>query len=587
MVENLLLKKKEFDYQKLENFNPQFNFLNFKKIENFLMNGKIIHKDENFEDMTFRVFNSIMNIEKKFNIKPNEIKINTERLIRRFLNKEFVPSTPILTNAGRYLTKPLSACSVPDISLNEDLKKIKTDVDKFHQQGMGTGFNLNECEDPTKMLNYLNKIALEGQKSGKEDRPVGNMGVIDIYHPKILDFIFSKREKEKSWFFNISINCDDEFFLAVKKNKNITLKNGSKINAKYLLKLISKTSWECGDPGLVFLDKFNKHNPVPHLGKYHSTAPCGEVGLSKGETCQFSYINIAKFIKNKQLNYELLNECISDVVRFLDNALEISLEALTTNNSFEIMSKKRKIGLGICGFADALIKLDYSYGGKESLEFIRDIMSFINYKSKEASVELSKERGPFLAFFDNETKIGKKFFLRRYGNLISNTITLKDWIKLEKNIEKNGIRHVSTMALPPTGRSAQVISASYSIEPYFNLRLNSELILELVIELKNRNFEEIEINKIIKNNTINRDLLPEDLKMKYISCLNLSEETQLKVVSEFQKYVDESISKTINLKNHIKIEDIYNIYIKAYDYNLKGITIYRDGCKICQPKKIK
>jgi len=563
---------------------------NTRSLDNYLIKNQIADPNETFSDVITRVVDSVNKVGKKYNINSQDTNKFSQRLKNRVFEKQFIPSTPILTNAGRNKEKSLTACSVPDISLNGDLRNVKNIINKFHQEGMGTGFNFSECEDPIEILTYLNHIAINGQKSGLEERPVGNMGVLSVYHPKIIEFLNIKRESylgNDDWKFNLSIDIDEAFFKALKNREKIKLSNRKSMSPTHLLNLISKAAWECADPGIIFLDRLNKDNPVPQLGEYNSVATCGEVGLIKGGICQFSYINVNSFVSKGSINYNGLENCVNDVIRYLDNALEISISNLSEESSVKVMKSKRKIGIGICGFADALINLEIPYGSEKSLEVIKDLMSFINYTSKKSSVELAKQRGPFLAFSDAGTKFNQDHILKKFGSLDSNSVSKQDWEKLNSDIKKYGIRHVSTTALPPTGRSAPIISASQGIEPHFMLKLNNYLRNQLKRRLIDQKYSENSANKIISEENIDRNLLPYNLKKIYTTCLHVDYLTQLKVISQFQKYIDESVSKTINLPSHITPNEIFNIYQISHELGLKGITIYRDGSKKNQPKEIK
>jgi ribonucleoside-diphosphate reductase alpha chain len=560
-------------------------------VEIFLKENRIIDSSETYETLRERVIETVIEKEHDWGTSEREQNQFRQRLERGFCEREFIPSTTILTNAGRYEDKSLTACSVPPIDLHEDLTEIREVIDYYHEQGMGAGFNFDDVEDPVSTLFYLNEIAVEGIKSGEQDRPVGNMGVISVDHPKIVEFIQAKdnEEKNKNWIFNISINIPEEFMRLVKTRENYFLSDGKKINSSTLMDLIAESACSCGDPGLVFLERFERDNPAPHLGKYKSIAPCGEIAMAEGETCQFSYINVSAYVRRNLLDYERLKETIFDVVRFLDDTLDKSIEAFGNKKSKEIMSQKRKIGVGICGFADLLIQLRTPYESQEALNIARDVMSFITYNTKVSSVDLAKERGPFPAFHHPETRIGKGYILRRYGGLESATVSKEDWKQLDKDIQNYGIRHISTTALPPTGRSSRILGVSPSIEPLFAIELTDTVRNTLGEMLNERGYsiEEIEqvYRKIEKDGTCSTIKgLPHDIMAVFKPCLEISPEAHLAMVAEFQKFTDESIAKTVNVVHNTSPSEIRKIFMKAYDLELKGITVYRDGSKAYQPK---
>jgi len=400
---------------------------------------------------------------------------------------------------------------------------------------MGTGFNFDDLENPIDIIEYLNSIGIDGQNNEAQLRPVGNMGTISIDHPQILDFIKIKtRDKDKQWVFNFFVNILDDTIEKISNKKTITLRNGENISTEKLLDEISESIFFTGDPGLVFNDRLNQDNQVPSAGKYESLAPCGEVGLTKGETCQFSYINLGKFVENDDIHYAELEKTITMGVRFLDDVVEYNISKYSNEVSRSITKNKRKIGLGVCGFADMLDKLGIDYKSQKARETAEDLFSFINFISKKASVDLAKERGSFEKFNESKYTTEDNIF-KKYSNHPTNKISDEQWLELEKEVKKYGIRNCATIALPPTGRSSLLIGASPSIEPQFN------------------------------------------------EVLEISPENQLLMIASIQKFVDESISKTINIPKNSTVEDIKNILKTSMNLPLKGITIYRDKSRNHQP----
>ncbi|MEI7425234.1 MAG: hypothetical protein WCK10_03895, partial [Candidatus Staskawiczbacteria bacterium] len=317
----------------------------------------------------------------------------------------------------------------------------------------------------------------------------------------------------------------------------ITKKDGKEISSDDLLEEMAKSIYQSGEPGLVFIDRLNDDNQVPSTGEYKTLAPCGEVGLVEGETCQFSYINLGKFINKGEVNYSELEDAVRASVRLLDDAVDYNISKYADDLSKDVAGKRRKVGLGVCGFADMLNQLEINYSSPEARNIAEDVFSFINYISKEQSVELAKERGSFGSFvgskYTTEESIIKKYAERETGKVSSEM-----WLKLDKKIKKYGIRNCATISIPPTSRSSLIIGASPSIEPHFYDMLG---------------------------------VLPED---------------QVLMIESIQKFVDESISKTVNMPEASSIEDIKKIILMSINSNLKGITIYRDKSRKAQPEKI-
>jgi len=558
-----------------------------KNKESFLKKCRIINDNEDLEAMTERVFSTVSCTGDIF--QDNDAETLKKELSTLFLEGYIVPSTPILTNAGRHNDKPLSACSVPNIDKKMSRKELQKIVNDYHIKGMGTGFNFDDSDNPLQDLLFFNEIAVEEDKRKVLDRPVGNMGILSIDHPQVIVFAKSKSNgyRNLDWKFNISINLKKPFMKAVKLGGSYCQKDGTVVNARKLLQEIVSCAHDCGDPGLVFLDRFEETNATPHIGQYLSIAPCGEISMASGETCQFSYINVGKLVSDDKIDYEKLKKVVFATVKMLDNSLEISKKNIAYDSSAEIIDRKRKIGVGICGFSDMLIKLGLAYDSEEANSLAKDLISFINYHSKSASVDLAKKRGAFPAWTDSETK--RELIIGRYLGSETRTVSKENWAKLNQDMQRYGIRNVSTVALPPTGRSSMIIDASPSIEPLFRLMINNDFKRTFEINAMRfgytGNIEKI-YSEIESSRSCQRTDLPPEMKAIYKTCIEISPDAHLNMVASFQKYTDDSIAKTVNLPNDCKVQDVERIYLRAYDLGLKGITVYRDGCKNEQPMEL-
>lgn len=555
-----------------------------------LREGRIISSDETPHAMIERVISTLFNVETQFGTATCEI----EKLIDEFGafldGKYCVMSTPIMTNAGRYADKPLSACTVPPVNLCGDLWQIKQIVDAFHEDGMGTGFNLNDTKDPVRILRFLNGVAVDGANSGREDRPVGNMATLSIHHPKILEFIDAKADVDKRnevWKFNISVDATAEFINAVEARGSYTLFDGTLLDARKVMCCVAKNAAVCGDPGFIFIDRLNRDNPTPGVGLYTSTAPCGEVGLMAGESCQFGYINLGKFINGRSsVNYGELERVTRLMVRSLDDALEFSMERYAHPLNKKIMSAKRKIGVGVCGLADAFLQLGFPYDSPQARRMAKDMIAFVNYISKLESHELAKKRGSFTAMnltIGNRYRDNPGFIEEKYGSLDTSMVTSQMWRELGTRIRGTRLlRNASTVALPPTGRSALVIDASTGIEPLFSLTEHDGGINPFLFnELRERRLLVGDLHeKISQIGQIgNFDQIPEEVKNVYKTALEIDAKGHLLMVGELQQVVDESISKTINMFESATPEDVFDVYLQAYRLGLKGITIFRTGSR--------
>jgi ribonucleoside-diphosphate reductase alpha chain len=555
-----------------------------------LQKGNILWKNELPEDMITRIITSTAKIEiDYFNQDPAALRHFLSSLEDYLITKKIVPSTPILTNLWRVNGYPMSACIVPDIDFTHNKKNIKAIIDSLHLEGMGTGFNFSELQEPHKIIYFLNDIANELQNSWKQNRPVGNMGIMNIYDKNIENFIDLKIEwinKKIDWKFNFSIDIDNAFIDSLSNNKNIILTNGVSISARKLFKKICFSAYECGDPGIVRLDLMNKDNPLESISKYIATAPCGEVGLAAWETCQFSSINISECVKSSyngkiEINYELLKNITHLLVRFLDDMLEHSIKNYSQSRVREIAIMKRKIWIWVCGFADFLIKMNLPYESPEAIQKAEEIMSFINLESKKASIELAKTRGAFPKI-QNSKLINSLFYSERFWESNNN------WQKIDSNIQKFWIRNSSTTALPPTWRSSIIFDTSQQIEPIFHLRDNNwEIRADLDKCLKNT-YQGVYFNDVIEviANTWSCQWVDFLQKEIYKTSKEISSLGHINMLLAFQKYTDEAISKTINLPNNSTLEEIMDIYNQAFEKKLKWITIYRDSSREFQPIKL-
>lgn len=553
----------------------QSNFSVPKVIEEqILRNGQILSDGETPAQMIERIVQMLY---------QEELVFSSEVLSRRFADstgylldsKHILFSTPIMTNAGCSLLRPLSACTVPPIDLRGDLSVVKKMVDVYHQEAMGTGFNFDDVENITDTLLFLNSVAVTGASSGLEDRPVGNMGVCSIDHPQIVNFIRIKRDNpDIPWKFNLSVHVPPEFWNSLEKGDMWTLKDGSQVSAIELFDLIVECAYLCADPGLIFLDRLNRDNPVPAMGTYTSTAPCAEVGLLPGETCQFGYLNLGAFVQDGDVDIVAIANATELLTRALDNCLEVSIRSFGINQSRLMMQMRRKIGIGICGLADLFIKLQIPYDSERARQLAKDIVMFVNFKSKLASHKLSIERGPFGAMkfvLGNKYLETPGFLSTKYGGHETRWVSSQDWYDLENLIRKTKhLRHCSTIALPPTGRSGLIIGASTGVEPHFTLYDFEENLIGVVKEVygPSPNFCNPQVSRVLNTST------------------SISAIDHLLMVSRLQPAVDESISKTINLPHDASMQDISDIYKMAYKEGLKGITIYRDGSVSQQPKKL-
>lgn len=574
-------------------FEPRTTFNPSRKAEEIMRDGNIIAADETPTDMLVRVAGIIPDIEtQKFDTTEEKSYRFSQEMLDLFLERKVVPSTPISTNAGRFTERPLSACSVPSVDLNNDLSEIKEKVDTYHEEGMGTGFSLDAAENPIEVLMGLQEIARTGLEQDEQHRPVGNMGIMRVDNPRIKEFVTIKQQNQgEDWKFNLSVNVTDEFMDAYENEDAFELRNGETVDPEELMDLIVRCAWDCADPGLIFLDNMNRRRPFKQGLNYVSVAPCGEVGLAEGETCQFASINIAAFTDGETIDWDALQDAVHKVTRFLDDVLEYSIDHYTHRESKEAMRKSRKIGIGYCGYSKLLAKHGLAYNSEEANQLLKDTLSFINYHSKRCSVELAKERGNFGGWEQSKYAAPDTAFLtQKFGDKDSRVISTADWEELDRAITENGLRNSTTVILPPTGRSAMVFDTSQQIEPIFSLsdrydRVNEEF-QEKVQELEDVDAQQV-IDQVHEQGSCQDLDLPDDVKDVFRTAVEISHTEHFNVLVESQAFVDESVSKTINLPKDADPTAVREVYIAAYEAGLNGMTVYRNGSNTEQPMDLK
>ena len=496
-------------------------------------------------------------------------------------NLEFLPNSPTLMNAG-CKNGQLSACFV--LPVQDSIKSIFISLKNaalIHQSGGGTGFNFSNLRPKNDLVSNsrgtssgsvsfikIFDAATEYIKLGGKRRGA-NMGILNVDHPDIEDFIQSKSNDNAIKNFNISVGITDSFMNTVINDQDWNLinprtkKTSKVVSAKSIWNKIVYQAWKTGDPGLIFLDTINNHNPTPNLGKIQATNPCGEVPLLNYESCNLGSINLSKMVipkrNNNQMDWKKLSETIHTAIRFLDNVITVNHYLLP---EIETMAKSnRKIGLGVMGWAELLIVLKIPYASDEAIKLAEKLMKFIQEESYKASGKLSKERGVF-----------------------------PEW-KFSIHATKTIMRNASCNSIAPTGTISVIADTSYSIEPLFALAYKrvgilgdksqleiNKLFLEKMKQLKlwNTDLESIVLStgsiKTAKN-------ISEPIKLLFQTSLEIPWQNHLMHQKAFQKYTDNAVSKTINLPESTSVETISEIYTTAWTYKLKGITVYRYGSK--------
>jgi ribonucleoside-diphosphate reductase alpha chain len=521
---------------------------------------------ESPEELFWRVANAIGDNEEE-----------REKFYDIMISLRFLPNSPTLMNAGTKLGQ-LSACFV--LPVQDDMTSIFDAVKNaalIHQSGGGTGFsftNLRPKNDvvkttggiasgPISFMEVFNAATNTIKQGGR--RRGANMGILRVDHPDIMEFTTCKEDQSRLTNFNLSVAVTEKFMKAVESNEDYDLinprnnKTMGKLNAKEVFDKIVDMAWKNGEPGIVFIDRINQDNPTPQIGEIECTNPCGEQPLLAYESCNLGSINLVKHVKNKKISWELLEETVRHGIRFLDNVIDKNNYILP---EIEKMTKaNRKIGLGIMGFADLLVKLGIRYNTTEAIEVAEEVMSFINSTARDESAKLGEEKGSFSNFEQSTLK-------SQYSNMRNATVT----------------------TIAPTGTISLIAGCSSGIEPYYAIAFTRNVLGGKKLFDVNPLFEE-ELKKaklysdelietISTTNSIqNIEELPVEIRDVFVTSHDIDPEWHIKMQATFQRYIDNATSKTINFPSVATKEDISKTYLLAYQKGCKGVTVYRDGSR--------
>ena len=475
-------------------------------------------------------------------------------------SRRFLPNSPCLMNAGKKQRgwNQMAACFV--LPIEDSLISI-ADTHRaallIHQSGGGTGFNFSRirpkgsyvrgssgvASGPVSFMSMIDHSCGIVKQGGT--RRGANMGILNVGHPDIEDFITCKSEDGEIENFNISVGLTDEFMEAVEQDLDWYLDNADEnigvVKARLIWDKIIHGAWLNGEPGAIFLDELDRDNPVKHIGNIDTTNPCGEIGLLPYEACVLGSINIAEYLLDEfhgSIDYDKLEEDIYTTIRFLDNMIDASEFPLDEID--EIVKRgNRRLGLGIMGWADLLLKIKIRYGSEESMQLSKHVASFINHKATMASEQLGRERG----FFGNCEN----------SSLLTNR------------------RNVEVTAIAPTGTISMIAGCSSGIEPIFAFKFVKS-VMENVETGEKHNLEYVhpEYAKLNPN---------EVTPGWFVDASNVAPREHVLMQAAWQKYIGNAVSKTINLPSHATIDDVAEAYILAWKTGCKGITVYRDGSR--------
>lgn len=436
----------------------------------------------------------------------------------------------------------------------------------------------NSAKTTTGAVSFMDLYSMTTGLISQRGRRGALMISMDVNHPDIEEFIDLKTDLEKVTKANISVKINDEFMKAVLNKSMYECKFKVKADGeeivkevdayKLFMKLITN-NWDFAEPGILFWDNIEKNHLLSEDKnfKYAGVNPCAEEPLPAGGSCLLGSINLSEFViapftEHAMFDKAKFKSCVRDCVVGLNEVLEEGLDLHPLKEQRESVSKYRQIGLGVMGIADMLIKLNIRYGSDEAIKLCEELSNIMLNEAVKQSALLAKEYGPYEKY--NEKALFKSsFFIKNVKE------DVKDLVK------KYGLRNSQLLTIPPTGSISTMLGVSGGIEPMFNLSY-----FRKTESLHNEDVYYKVYTPIVKEYMdINEITNEEDLGDIFVTAMNLKPEERIKMQKAWQINIDASISSTINLPYEATVEDVYNIYVSAWKNNLKGITIYRDGCK--------
>ena len=595
----------------------------------------------------YRMARTMAEVEKGSGKSDQDVDNFTKEFYDVIADGYFSPAGRIWTNAGTHV-RGLFNCYV--LGIEDNIEEIFNSVGKaaiIHKNGGGTGYNFSHLRPrgtyvqkskgiASGPISFIGQFDKETEIINSGNRRGANMGILNIEHPNIFDFIYAKSVMGELKNFNVSVGASEEFMSAVEREDyyNLQFPKGTPFNHKqlsqiirnieenkiggsdvgqrprlsslkfdfdkvipgetkiidtvagkvsgrvavdgrvqlyapYVMDKIAELAWKTADPGMIFLDEINRNNPLPNLGPMEATNPCGEQPLHHNDACNLGSIVLSNFVTNdngkSNVDYDLLRRTVKTATRFMDNVNDANEGPIPEIK--KITMNHRRIGLGVMGWADMLIKLGVPYNSQEASKLGKEVMGIITDTSKEASAELAKEKDVFPSF---------------KGSIYDNG-------KLEDRV-----RNVQRTTIAPTGTISMVYDVSSGIEPIFavvwkkHIRGGDQLNYVhplFVQECEKRGLDQNKIIPLVINNhgsVQGIKEIPEDLQRLFKTAHDLDYKDHIKAQAAFQERTDNAVSKTINMKNESTVEDVKNAYMLAWKNKLKGITVYRDGSKDVQ-----
>jgi ribonucleoside-diphosphate reductase alpha chain len=545
------------------------------------------------EDMFWRVATVVAEADRRYGASEGAVAAAAEEFYRLMTQRRFEPNSPTLMNAGRPLGQ-LSACFVLPVedALSNGQNGIYDTLRSMaliHQSGGGTGFGFSRLRPRGAMVRSTTGVAsgpvsfmklydssTDAVKQGGTRRGA-NMGILRVDHPDVLEFIACKEDLTQVTNFNISVAVTTKFMDAVRAGTSYDLvdpttgKVTGQLDAREVWDKMVLGAWRTGEPGVFFIDEANRYNPVPHLGLYEATNPCGEQPLLPYDVCNLGSINLGYYVADGVMDWDALRRDIHLSTHFLDNIIDVNKYPLP---EIDALSRRiRRIGLGVMGFADMLIRLGVAYDSPEGVEMGRKVMEFLDVESKKESERLAHERGAFPEWAKSIWGPDETCARDKDGKRVRPMQLLRNC-------------NVTTVA--PTGTISIIAGCSSGLEPLFAvafMRNQAGVMMPdvngdfVAIARKEGWYSDALMERIAKEGHINLPEVPAKWQRVFVTANAIKPEWHMRMQAAFQQHCDSAISKTTNFAHTATVEDVRAIYALAYDLKAKGVTVYRDGSR--------
>jgi ribonucleoside-diphosphate reductase alpha chain len=548
------------------------------------------------EELFWRVARAVAEPDARYGASPKAVEALAETFYELMAARAWMPNSPTLMNAGRPLGQ-LSACFVLPVedALSNGRSGIYDTLRNMalvHQSGGGTGFGFSRLRPKNDVVRSTMGVAsgpvsfmslydasTDVVKQGGTRRGA-NMGILRVDHPDILEFITCKDDITKITNFNISVAVTDAFMQAVKAGTAYDLIHPrtkavvGQLDARDVFAKIVHGAWKTGEPGVFFIDQANRYNPVPALGSYEATNPCGEQPLLPYDVCNLGSINVGLFVQNGDVDWDGLRRAVHLSTHFLDNVIDANKYPLAEIT--DLANRIRRVGLGLMGWADLLVRLGIPYDSVEAVELGRKLMRFVDEEAKVESERLAERRATFPAWAESIWGPDASCARDAQGGRI-------------RPMRK--LRNCNLTTVAPTGTISIIASCSSGIEPLFAVAfmrnqagvLMPDVNEDFVAIAKREGWYSDELmQQIAAEGHIHFDAVPAKWQRVFVTAHDVTPEWHIRMQAAFQEHTDSAISKTCNFPHDATEDDVRKIYELAYALHCKGVTVYRDGSRELQ-----